>query len=131
MWSEGAFILHEAISGRGARILDRFQLNPNADLARSAVSCNDNAPFEAPTAETVVDEWLDVYKEVSRAVFSVVTTEPDAGCQYWPVTPPERFQGPWNHTLRNPILIFSNTVSSNMKQVCMMLNRLRPIPLHH
>ncbi|KAI0343760.1 hypothetical protein BDW22DRAFT_1428303 [Trametopsis cervina] len=108
-WSEGAFTLQEAISGRGARILDRFQLNPNADLARSAVSCNDNAPFEAPTAETVVDEWLDVYKDVSRAVFSVVTTEPDAGCQYWPVTPPERFQGPWNHTLRNPILIFSNT----------------------
>ncbi|EJF56709.1 hypothetical protein DICSQDRAFT_174660 [Dichomitus squalens LYAD-421 SS1] len=32
-----------------------------------------------------------------------------SGCQYWPVTPPERYLGPWNKTLSNPILIISNT----------------------
>lgn len=98
------------MEGNGAAILDSVTPNPKADLARSAVSCNDQVPFTLAPAEKVVDELLDVFHNVSRFAFSVVTTEPDAGCQYWPVTPPERFQGPWNHTLSNPILILSNTV---------------------
>lgn len=83
-----------------------------SDLERSAVSCNDNKPFKAPTPEEVIDEQLDVLKHLTRFALAVVVAEPDAGCQYWPVTPPERFLGPWNHTLRNPVLIISNTVRS-------------------
>ena len=63
-----------------------------------------------------MDEWLDVYQKVSPLVFSSVTSEPDLGCEYWPVTPPERFQGPWNNTLSNTILVLSNTVSETSKQ---------------
>ncbi|KAI0701848.1 TAP-like protein-domain-containing protein [Cytidiella melzeri] len=108
-WPGAAIALKEAMLGNGGHILDALQQNPARDLQRSAVSCNDNAPFEMPPVEDIVDELLEVYHNVTRAVFSVVTTEPDAGCQNWPVSPPERFQGPWNHTLRNPILVFSNT----------------------
>ena len=100
------------MEGDGAAVLDGAGWSPSADLQRSAVSCNDQVPFTPAPSEKVLEELLDVFHNVSRLAFSVITTEPDAGCQYWPVTPPERFHGPWNHTLRNPILVVSNTVSA-------------------
>ena len=60
------------------------------DLERPAVSCNDAPPFSPPSAEAVVDEYLDVYHNVSKFVFSVLTTEPDSlGCAtpIWLVLP--------------------------------------------
>ena len=108
-WPQAAAALAAAMYGDGSAVLNA--VTPHAgDLARSAVSCNDNAPFKAPEPEVVVNELLGVFHNVSRLGFTVVTTEPDMGCQYWPVTPPERFQGPWNHTLRNPMLVLSNAV---------------------
>jgi hypothetical protein len=108
-WTQAAYALAEAMKGDGSAVFNSVIPRPG-DLARSAVSCNDNAPFKTPPPEVVVDELLGVFHNVSRFGFTVVTTEPDMGCQYWPVTPPERFQGPWNHTLSNPILVLSNTV---------------------
>lgn len=108
-WPQAAVALAEAIAGDGSAVLNAV-LPRRGDLARSAVSCNDNKPFSDPPVEVVVDELLGVFHNVSRLGFTVVTTEPDMGCQYWPVTPPERFQGPWNHTLSNPMLILSNIV---------------------
>ncbi len=108
-WIGAAKAIADAMKGNTTAIIDSFGFH-SGDLERSAVSCNDNRPFAPPAPEAVIDEALDVFQEVSRLVFSVFTTEPDGGCQYWPVTPPERFEGPWNHTLRNPMLIVSNTV---------------------
>lgn len=101
------------MAGNGTRILNFLNdWRLYNDLERPAVSCNDAPPFSPPSAEAVVDEYLDVYHNVSKFVFSVLTTEPDSGCQFWPVKPVERFTGPWNQTLRNPILLVSNTVST-------------------
>ncbi|KAI0772752.1 TAP-like protein-domain-containing protein [Trametes elegans] len=109
-WSAAARAFSQAIDGDGSAVLNSLQASQFlVDLERSAVSCNDNKPFPAPTPEEVIDEQLYALEHVSRFSLSVVVAEPDAGCQYWPVTPPERFLGPWNHTLRNPILIISNT----------------------
>lgn len=84
------------------------------NLFSNAVSCNDVAAFAPPTAEELVDGGLAVLKNVSRFAFVLAFAEPEtAGCQYWPVTPPERFQGPWNQTLRNPILVISNKVRND------------------
>ncbi|GJJ14062.1 hypothetical protein Clacol_008319 [Clathrus columnatus] len=109
-WGEAAESLSSAMKGNGSTLLSQTQsLRLRMDLARAAVSCNDNVPRKpAPTPEEIVDESLYTLKHVSRFSLSVVTTEPDAGCQYWPVTPPERFNGPWNHTLSYPILVHSN-----------------------
>ncbi|KAI0658733.1 TAP-like protein-domain-containing protein [Cubamyces menziesii] len=109
-WPSAAQAFDQAMQGDGTDVLngvrDAQYLN---DLERSAVSCNDNKPFPAPTPEEVIDEQLYVLEHVSRFGLAVVVSEPDAGCQFWPVTPPERFLGTWNHTLRNPMLIISNT----------------------
>ena len=71
-------------------------------------------PFAPPSAETIVDAGLDVLENVSKFFWAVIIAEPDSGCQYWPFTPPERYLGPWNKALNNPILIISNTVSSTL-----------------
>ncbi|KIJ55466.1 hypothetical protein M422DRAFT_24041 [Sphaerobolus stellatus SS14] len=107
-WPVTAKVLDAAMRGNGKPLLDAATGSFSRDLERSAVTCNDNKPFKSPTAEEVIDESLGVLKYVTRFAMLVVITEADAGCQFWPVTPPERFQGPWNHTLKNPILIHSN-----------------------
>ncbi|KAK7682659.1 hypothetical protein QCA50_014042 [Cerrena zonata] len=109
-WHDASHAINEAIHGNGTRILNFLNdWKLYNDLERPAVSCSDAPPFIPPSAEDVVNEYLDVYHNVSNFVFSVLTTEPDSGCQFWPVKPIERFVGPWNHTLRNPILLVSNT----------------------
>ncbi|KAI0772753.1 TAP-like protein-domain-containing protein [Trametes elegans] len=110
-WPTKAQYLAWALAGNASALLDDLQSGTYLrDLERSAVSCNDNKPFDPPTPEEIIDEQLDVLKTVSRFSLSMVVSEPDAGCQYWPVTPPERFLGPWNHTLSNVMLIISNTM---------------------
>ena len=110
-WPTIAAGLAAAMGGDGSAMLDTVNTKDLVDLERSAVSCNDQKPFAAPSAETVVDAGLSALEKVSRFFFSVIVSEPDSGCQFWPVTPPERYLGPWNKTLNNPILIISNTVS--------------------
>ncbi|KAI0827448.1 TAP-like protein-domain-containing protein [Trametes gibbosa] len=109
-WPDAAQAVAQAINGDGTTILNAVNVKDNSDLERSAVSCNDNKPFAPPTAQEVIDEQLYDLEHVSRFSLSVVTSEPDAGCQFWPVTPPERFLGPWNSTLKIPMLVVSNTL---------------------
>ncbi|CAL1710000.1 unnamed protein product [Somion occarium] len=110
IWRFAARQIALAMQGDGSGILNFLHAwRLYVDLERPAVSCNDAPRFTPPSAEEVVDEYLHVYHNVSRFIFSTITTEPDSGCQFWPVTPAERYTGPWNHTLNNPILILSNT----------------------
>lgn len=117
-WPQIAAGLAEAMRGDGAAVLNAVNTRELVDLERSAVSCNDQRPFAPPKPETIVDAGMEVLKHVSRFFWSVIIAEPDSGCQYWPVTPPERYLGPWNKTLNNSILIISNTVSSFCTRDC-------------
>lgn len=113
IWPKVAKEFAEAIFGNATALLNGISWWNNliyTDLERIAITCNDVKPFPPPSVEEVADTYLNVYYNVSRFVFGVVTSEPDAGCQYWPFTPPERFDGPWNHTLQTPMLIISSTV---------------------
>ncbi|KZO93914.1 hypothetical protein CALVIDRAFT_539564 [Calocera viscosa TUFC12733] len=114
IWPTTAFALSQAMHGHDGRALLMLDsvFSGYQDLERQAVSCND-APkpplYNPPRNEQLVDEIWSVARNVSAFAFSILTAEPDASCDYWPVAPPERFTGPWNHTLRNPILVMSNT----------------------
>lgn len=95
---------------------NRRSLSESFDLSRLAVTCLDSPPPESPedfpTAEQLADEVLYTLEKVSvHFGASTGPTEPDGGCQFWPVRGPERFTGPWNATLETPMLIISNTVS--------------------
>jgi hypothetical protein len=84
------------------------------------------------SAEEVVDESIEVLKTPTRFVMSVMTSEPDSGCHYWPITPPEKYTGPWNHTLNNRVLIHSNLVCAlnETLTVCLFGNSWIPSRLY-
>ncbi|KAI0752659.1 TAP-like protein-domain-containing protein [Daedaleopsis nitida] len=108
-WPTMASWLASALAGDPTFVMNAVSPGQFPDLERSGVSCNDQMPFTAPTPEETIDEAIDVYKTVTRFNFAVTVAEADSGCQYWPVTPPERYSGPWNATTKNPVLIVSNT----------------------
>ncbi len=110
-WPHAAQVFAAAMAGDASAVMDAVNQKELVDLERSAVSCNDNRPFAPPKPEDVIDEALFVQQHVTRFGLTITISEPDSGCQYWPVTPPERYLGPWNSTTKNPILIISNTVS--------------------
>ncbi|KAJ7923407.1 hypothetical protein B0H13DRAFT_2316597 [Mycena leptocephala] len=107
----------QAMAGNGTllfNLLLRLRA-PNFDLARLGVACIDSPPSKSradvPTAEVLAAEFIRTMREVSPHFgASVSVSEPDGGCQYWPVQGPERFTGPWNATLEWPMLVVSNTL---------------------
>ncbi|KAJ7579876.1 Alpha/Beta hydrolase protein [Mycena floridula] len=115
-WPQGAIDFAQAMNGNGtalfnALVPDYRASNAGAnDLSRLAVSCLDNVRDDYPTAEEPADVGLKMLHEGSiHFGLSLGVSEPDGGCQYWPVHGAERFAGPWNATLRTPMLIISNT----------------------
>ncbi|KZS87452.1 alpha/beta-hydrolase [Sistotremastrum niveocremeum HHB9708] len=90
---------------------------PYFDLSRSAVTCADSPPLSStdprtnPTVDDLIDEGLTTITKVSPHFgVSVTISEPDGGCQFWKYVGGgvERYNGPWNKTLSNKILIISN-----------------------
>ena len=109
-WPTVAQVIKDAMAGNGTYILNTVNVKESVDLEHTAVTCNDAKPFPPPKAEDVVDEWLFVTQNLTRFTFATAISSPDNGCQFWPVTPPERYAGPWDKTPKNPILIIANTV---------------------
>ncbi|KAH7100292.1 Alpha/Beta hydrolase protein [Auriculariales sp. MPI-PUGE-AT-0066] len=87
------------------------------DTARNIISCLDAPPYDAdrpetwPTAEELTINGINRLRTVSpRFGLSVSLFEDDGACQFFAkaaVKLPERFTGPFNQSLRNPILIVS------------------------
>lgn len=85
------------------------------DHAASIVSCLDAPPYDPdrqdswPTVNELTDDAITRLKNVSpRFGLSPMLFERHGACQYLAKVAarlPERFTGPFNHTLRNPILI--------------------------
>ena len=111
-WNVTAQVFYDAMNGNASVLLEHIGgSDVGIDVTRSSISCNDQKRFAPPTPQAVIDEGLRATQDTSRFYFAVLVNEPDSGCQYWPFTPPEQYLGPWNKTLKNPILIISNTVS--------------------
>ncbi|KAH7100472.1 Alpha/Beta hydrolase protein [Auriculariales sp. MPI-PUGE-AT-0066] len=89
----------------------------SGDVSRNLISCMDTVPYDPdhpetwPPVQELVDSSLDVLRDVSpRFGMSTWLYEKDGMCQYLRSVQriPERFTGPWNATLRTPMLITSN-----------------------
>ncbi|KAK7455855.1 hypothetical protein VKT23_010892 [Stygiomarasmius scandens] len=114
-WPEAAESFASTFAGNGTALYSMLAQRSSGsyDLSRLAVTCLDSPsdPNSPPTAEELAEQGLKTLKEVSEHFgLSTGISEPDGGCEYWPVTGPERFTGPWdNATLEIPLLIISNT----------------------
>ncbi|KAG9118313.1 hypothetical protein FRC07_007237 [Ceratobasidium sp. 392] len=120
-WSDFASQLQSAMEGEPGPLLNQILSDPSRDpidkgeLGRYAITCADALPFQGPssypTPESLARGIISRIKNVSHNFGgSPGTTDIDGGCQFWPVDSVERFAGPWNKTLANPIVIVSSTV---------------------
>lgn len=125
LWEGETYRLAQAINGDATSIINGLDFSSwYYELEGSIMHCNDVAPIVYPSAEGLVDEHLDMFYDVSKFVFAAMTSELDSACQYWDLSSVDRFSGPWNHSLSNPILITANMVW-NMCRTVMHLVLIR------
>ncbi|KAF8314505.1 alpha/beta-hydrolase [Clavulina sp. PMI_390] len=132
-WDALASNLAALLAGDGAPLLSVHQASINFSDTTSAqktsyivnaVSCSDGPPMVREwTSEESVQQALDMAVETyetSTTLFSGI--EQITACSTWKATASERYTGPWNSSLANPILIIGNTADpicpvANAKQV--------------
>jgi pimeloyl-ACP methyl ester carboxylesterase len=128
LWKPFASALSDAMYNSNSTALRDFLLPPTSvfnrvrlgqtgqsDLSRLAVSCADAPRYrkneKLPTPEGMASRLERIRRETSPTFGATVAMmEQHGGCQFWPESdkPAERFDGPWNTTLANPVLIMSN-----------------------
>ncbi|GAB1525263.1 hypothetical protein RhiTH_008421 [Rhizoctonia solani] len=78
--------------------------DPAPDYSFQGVTCADAADAGNVTTKDVFDFLVDVTREVSP-MFGPQWTDGGLYCHRWPVRAVERYTGPWNKKLANPILV--------------------------
>jgi hypothetical protein len=96
------------------------------DYTYQAIACSDSIDQDNVTTQAVFDEFERVVKNVSPMCkwphcdpvsqdFSHILRpvgiqfpQPAHHCHRWAARSIERFTGPWNHTLKNPIIVIGN-----------------------
>ncbi|KAF8594742.1 hypothetical protein BDV93DRAFT_529113 [Ceratobasidium sp. AG-I] len=122
-WPLFASILDEAMRGDPTQYLNRVLPDPDrdrydhAELARFAVTCIDSLPYNKsdpssfPTPDSIARGIVARVNSTSKYFGgSTGLTDVDGGCQFWPVDGVERYAGPWNKALANPVVVVSSTV---------------------
>lgn len=77
------------------------------DYTFQAITCGDSIDQDNITTQAVFDELVRVVKDVSP-MFGIQFPQPTHYCHRWASRAVERFAGPWNHTLKNPIIVIGN-----------------------
>lgn len=119
-WPELADMIAALLAGDGAPLLSYNQAGLNLSdttspqkttYAINAVTCVDGPPLRGKyTPEEAVQEVLDaavVTYETTSTLFAGLGIE--ASCLTWRAEETERYTGPWNSSLANPILVIGNT----------------------
>ncbi|KAE9404515.1 hypothetical protein BT96DRAFT_916850 [Gymnopus androsaceus JB14] len=144
-WPEAANVYSAAFAGNATLLYNLLvpplpsstlsnQNQPTRDLHRQAISCLDSpppkSPTDYPTPEDLARIGVHNLQEVSRHFgVSLGVSEADGGCQFWPVTAPERFSGPWGSgvELQRKMVIISNTADPVTPLTSgLLLNSLMP-----
>jgi hypothetical protein len=121
-WPDTASALAAAIEGNGAPILSMIRppvqldkrVRAETESSVRAVVCTDAPPYETPIDQLAVLDH-DLQEDVlTYQVTSHFAALQSFGCHHWKGRAKERFAGPFNSTLSNPILVIGNTVSAAM-----------------
>ncbi|CAE6467329.1 unnamed protein product [Rhizoctonia solani] len=89
--------------------LDSNQTTPIVNYAFDAISCSDAQDSDDTTTKEVFDYVVNVTRHVSPMFGPVgIPRLSRVRCHRWPVRAAERYAGPWNKKLSNPILTIGN-----------------------
>ncbi|QRV77216.1 Abhydrolase domain-containing protein [Ceratobasidium sp. AG-Ba] len=86
---------------------DTNSSDPESDQAIIAITCADALEAGNTITMDVFDEVIRVTRDVSP-MFGPSWGQAGFMCHHWPVRAVERYDGPWNNTLANPILVIGN-----------------------
>ena len=116
-WPKLASLIAAAMEGNGTGLVNRFyrpvQLNTSVPVSTMAavfaIMCSDAPGFKGMSDDQIVEDALQAQVFMQESVtrhFAPLNSEP---CHHWKESAVERFTGPFNHTLKNEILIIGNT----------------------
>ncbi|KAG8722899.1 hypothetical protein FRC09_005503 [Ceratobasidium sp. 395] len=87
---------------------DTDQSNPDLDFSPQAIACSDSSNSSNGTSQQVFDFEVNATDERTKLLGSVTWLMPDTFCHRWPARAVERYAGPFNRTLANPIIVIGN-----------------------
>ncbi|KAH9851187.1 TAP-like protein-domain-containing protein [Lenzites betulinus] len=96
------------VSRRHARRASTGQQNPTRSYSDVAILCGDSIDPRGTHMSDVFQEVISASHNQSR-MFSSVWPALYYSCPFWPVRAVERYQGPFNKTLANKVMVVSNT----------------------
>ncbi|TBU61574.1 alpha/beta-hydrolase [Dichomitus squalens] len=103
-----ATIQNATAGGNTTALTRREQVFTQNSYTEPAVVCADSVDADPSVNTTVIfDDIVDIVRTVSPS-FGAVGPVPWQRCSYWPVRAPERYQGPFNRTLANKVLLIGN-----------------------
>ncbi|KAI0633179.1 TAP-like protein-domain-containing protein [Trametes polyzona] len=86
---------------------DTSQPNPTRSYSTRAILCGDTVDLRGTYMSEVFEDIIAASHNTSR-MFSAVWPSDYYSCPFWPVRAVERYQGPFNKTLANNVLVVSN-----------------------
>ena len=118
-WQKLASQIANVMSGNGTSVVNRFhrpvELNTDTPVSTMAaiyaIMCSDGPDFKGMSNDEVVEESLQAQVIMQKSVtkhFAQVGLNLET-CHHWKESTVERFTGPFNHTLKNEILVIGNT----------------------
>ncbi|KAI9058642.1 alpha/beta-hydrolase [Trametes sanguinea] len=93
------------------RSLRKRQMNDTVSYTIEAILCSDSVDQRGTTMQTVLEGVITAARTSSR-ILSTVWPAAFQYCPFWPVRAVERYQGPFNKTLANRILVASDLYDS-------------------
>ena|ERR1700761_8107396 len=126
-WPDLGRWLDDAIEGNGTTLLSLVEANVQLDRSVSAMTayafqavvCSDTEPFPSDPTDPMKEILAGIEEDALTAEIAPhFVTALKTTCQHWRAKPAERFTGPFNSTLANPILVIGNTadVSNQMRR---------------
>ena len=85
-------------------------VSPQTAEANQAVICSDGPDYTEKEKNDNFPEFILHWNLAASKVSPHFGGLSKDGCNHWKSKAAERFTGPWNETLANPILIIGNTV---------------------
>ncbi|CAE6451043.1 unnamed protein product [Rhizoctonia solani] len=104
-WLPGSF---KPINNNRKRRNDPNAIEQPALYDRQGITCADAQDAGNTTTKDVFDFVVKTTRQVSHMFGPIGATLPETYCHRWPVRAVERYTGPWNKTLSNPILVIGN-----------------------
>ncbi|KAI0350509.1 hypothetical protein OH77DRAFT_1430975 [Trametes cingulata] len=107
---ESAGLTANSLASRIARssLAKRSEV-PMVSYGAQAILCGDSIDSQNMTMEDLFQNIITTSRNVS-AMFSAAWPTVPYYCSTWPVRAVERYQGPFNKTFANPILVIGNTL---------------------